>query len=123
MIDGVPTLQPLTIGDIPVVVPFNAQVSVLREAIPVAARVRTVDKFQGQEAPIVIYSMTRSSAGEASRGISFLYSRNRMNVATSRAICLAVLVCNPNILTPDCHSPEHLRLVNGVCRFEELGNS
>ncbi len=120
MIDRVLTVQSLAIEDILVVAPFNAQVSALREALPSGARVGTVDKFQGQEAPIVIYSMTSSSAEEAPRGISFLYSRNRMNVATSRAKCLAILVCNPNILTPDCHSPEHLRLVNGVCRFEEL---
>jgi uncharacterized protein len=120
MVDGLPTLQSLTTEDILVVAPFNAQVSALREALPSGARVGTVDKFQGQEAPIVIYSMTSSSAEEAPRGISFLYSRNRMNVATSRAKCLAILVCSPNILTPDCNSPEHLRLANGVCRFEEL---
>ncbi len=121
MVDGVPTLQSLTIEDILVVAPFNAQVSALREALPFGARVGTVDKFQGQEAPIVIYSMTSSSAEDAPRGISFLYSRNRMNVATSRAKCLAILVCSPNILTPDCNSPEHLRMVNGLCRFSELG--
>lgn len=117
---GYLSLQPLTVGDILVVFPFNAQVRAVREAIAVAARVGTVDKSQGQEAPTVIYSMTSSSAEEVPRGVSFLYSRNRMNVATSRAKGLAILVFSPNILSPDCNSPTHLRLVNGLCRFSEL---
>jgi uncharacterized protein len=121
--DGVPVQKPLTIEDILVVAPFNAQVNAIRERLPEGARVGTVDKFQGQEAPIVIYSMTSSSAEDAPRGISFLYSRNRLNVATSRAKCLAILVCSPSILTPDCNSPEHLRLANGICRFEELART
>jgi uncharacterized protein len=121
--DGVPVQKPLTIEDILVVAPFNAQVNAIRERLPEGARVGTVDKFQGQEAPIVIYSMTSSSAEDAPRGISFLYSRNRLNVATSRAKCLAILICNPNILTPHCHSPENLRLANGICRFEELART
>ncbi len=77
MVDGIPTLLPIMLNDILVVAPFNAQVSALRDALPSGARVGTVDKFQGQEAPIVIYSMTSSSAEDAPRGLSFLYSRNR----------------------------------------------
>ena len=86
MIEGVPTLQSLAIEDILVVVPLNVQVSALGEALPSGARLGTVDKFQGQEAPIVLYSMTSSSAEEAPRGISFHYSRNRMSVAKGYGI-------------------------------------
>lgn len=116
--NGEPKLKMITHEDVLVVAPFNAQVSALRDALPVA-RVGTVDKFQGQEAPVVIYSMTSSSAEDAPRGISFLYIRHRMNVATSRAKCIAILVCSPEILTPNCSSPEQIRLANGVCRFAE----
>jgi uncharacterized protein len=121
--DGVPVQKPLTIEDILVVAPFNAQVNAIRERLPEGARVGTVDKFQGQEAPIVIYSMTSSSAEDAPRGMSFLYCRNRMNVATSRAQCLALLVCAPPILSPACGTPDHMRLANGLCRFRELGSA
>ena len=122
MIDKVPMLQPLSIKDILVVAPFNAQVSALREALPKGARVGTVDKFEGQEAPIVIYSMTSSSAEESPRGIGFLYSRNRMNVATSRAKCMAILVCSARLLSPECSSPSQINLANGVCSFAELAS-
>ena len=111
---------PLTLQDILIVAPYNAQVSALRSALPDEARVGTVDKFQGQEAPVVIYSMTSSSADDAPRGMGFLYNRNRMNVATSRARCVAILVCSPRVLSPECVSPEQIRLANGLCRFNEL---
>jgi len=120
--DGLAAFKTIGCDDVLVVAPFNAQVSALRDALP-AARVGTVDKFQGQEAPVVIYSMTSSSAEDAPRGIPFLYSRNRMNVATSRAKCLAILVCSPQILAPNCNSPEQIRLANGVCRFHELSQT
>jgi len=119
-VNGVPTLQTLSLVDILVVAPFNAQVHALRESLPEAALVGTVDKFQGKEAPVVIYSMTSSSAEDAPRGISFLYSRNRLNVATSRAKCLVILVCSPSILTLYCKTPDQMRLANGLCRFREL---
>jgi uncharacterized protein len=79
-----------------------------------------VDKFQGQEAPIVIYSMTTSSAEEAPRGMEFLFSANRLNVATSRARCLAVLVGNPAVLAPVCRAPRQMLLANAFCRFAEM---
>ena len=63
--------------------------------------------------------MTSSSAEDAPRGVSFLYSRNRLNVATSRAKCLVILVCSPAILTPECKNPDQMRLANGLCRFRE----
>ena len=112
--------KPLTLQDVLVVAPYNAHVAVLRSTLPAGARVGTVDKFQGQEAPIVIYSMATSTADEAPRGMEFLYSLHRLNVATSRARCVAAIVANPALLTPDCRTPEQMRLANPFCRFLEL---
>jgi hypothetical protein len=84
----------LGLDDILIIAPYNAQVFALQERIP-GARIGTVDKFQGQEAPIVIYSMTTSSHADAPRGMEFLYSPNRFNVATSRAKCVCILVGSP----------------------------
>ena len=111
---------PITLDDILVVAPYNAQVSALIEALPDGARVGTVDKFQGQEAPIVLYSIATSSAEEAPRGMEFLFSANRLNVATSRARCLAVLVGNPAVLAPICRAPRQMQLANAFCRFAEM---
>ena len=74
-------------SDIIVVAPYNAQVNALRVALPGSIRVGTVDKFQGQEAPICLVSMTASSADETARGMEFLFSLNRINVAVSRGLC------------------------------------
>ena len=112
-------VQDLTLGDILIVAPYNAQVSALEKALP-GARVGTVDRFQGQEAAVVLYSMTTSSADEAPRGMEFLYSPNRLNVATSRARCLAVLVGNPAVFTPPFRTPRQMMLANGFCRFREM---
>lgn len=113
-------LNKITLGDILIVAPFNAQVSALTKSLPDGAKVGTVDKFQGQEAPIVIYSMASSSVDVAPRGIKFLFNRNRMNVASSRAKCLVLLVGSPALLDADCSTPEQMRLANGVCRYIEL---
>ena len=118
--------HPIGLREVLVVAPYNAQVAALREALPKGARVGTVDKFQGQEAPIVIYSTATSSAQDAPRGMEFLFNPNRLNVATSRARCLAVLVGNPALLGPDCSSVRQMQLANGLCRFGEMadeGNS
>ncbi|MCY3842441.1 MAG: TM0106 family RecB-like putative nuclease, partial [Acidobacteria bacterium] len=112
--------HPLTLQDMLVVAPYNAQVAALRAALPDGARVGTVDKFQGQEAPIVLYSMATSSAADAPRGMEFLYSLHRLNVATSRARCVAAIVASPALLAPDCRTPEQMRLANAFCRFLEL---
>ncbi|MBO6574430.1 MAG: TM0106 family RecB-like putative nuclease [Rhodothermales bacterium] len=109
----------LTIDDILVVAPYNDQVGASVRELPDGARVGTVDKFQGQEAPVVIYSMASSSAEDAPRGMSFLYSPNRLNVATSRARCVCVLVASPAVLEPECVSVEAMRWANGVCAFGE----
>jgi uncharacterized protein len=80
----------------------------------------TVDRFQGQQAAAVICSMTTSSVEEIPRGIEFLLSRTRLNVAVSRAHALAIVVGSPNLLTVTCRSVEQLRMANGLCRFVEL---
>jgi uncharacterized protein len=83
-------------------------------------RVGTVDKFQGQEAPLVIYSMTTSSHADAPRGMEFLYSLNRLNVASSRAKCIFVLIACPMVFEAECRTAEQMRLANAYCRFLEL---
>lgn len=114
--------HPLTLDDILVVAPYNAQVQALTKALPRGARVGTVDKFQGQEAPLVIYSLATSSAEDAPRGIEFVLSANRFNVAISRARCVAVLVASPELMRPRCRTPEQMRLANAFSRFRELAS-
>jgi predicted RecB family nuclease len=115
--------RPLTYADVVVVAPYNAQVRCLREKLPTAVRVGTVDKFQGQEAPVVFYSMASSSGEDVPRGLDFLFSRNRLNVAISRAECLAYLVASPRLLDASCRTVEQMRLANGLCRLVELAES
>ncbi|MCH7675191.1 nuclease, partial [candidate division KSB1 bacterium] len=112
-------IKTLGTKDILIVAPYNAQVGALQNRLP-EIRVGTVDKFQGQEAPVVIYSMASSSAEDAPRGMGFLYSPNRLNVATSRARCICILVAAARLLEPDCRTPEQMRWANGLCRFREL---
>jgi superfamily I DNA and/or RNA helicase len=107
--------------DVLVVAPYNAQVGAIQRELP-EARVGTVDKFQGQEAPISVYSMTTSSPEEAPRGMGFLYSRNRLNVATSRARCVALVVAEPALLRVRARTPEQMRLANALCRFAEIAS-
>ena len=118
--DGVE--RPLTREDLMVVAPYNAQVTALMAALP-DVRVGTVDKFQGQQAPVVIVSLTTSTYDEAPRGMSFLYSANRLNVATSRAKGLCIIVGNPKLFEPDCRTPEQMRLANAFCRYLELATA
>jgi uncharacterized protein len=109
----------LGLDDILVVAPFNMQVRALRERLPAGARVGTVDKFQGQQAPVVFLSMTSSSGEDVPRGMDFLFSRNRLNVAVSRAQALAVVVCSPRLLWARCNTVEQMRLVNALCAFAD----
>ncbi len=111
-----------TIGpeDVLVVAPYNNQVGMIRGLLPDGARVGTVDKFQGQEAPVVVYSMTSTSAEDAPRGVSFLYDLNRLNVAVSRAKALAVVVMSEELLDAAVRTPEQLRQVNALCRLVEM---
>lgn len=109
----------LTLNDILIIAPYNAQVAELTARLP-GARIGTVDKFQGQEAPVVIFSMATSSPEEAPRGMEFLYSLNRLNVAVSRARAAGILVANPALFEPDCRSPDQIRLANAFCRYIEM---
>jgi superfamily I DNA and/or RNA helicase len=109
----------LTVQDILIVAPYNDQVNRLREKLP-DAQVGTVDKFQGQEAAVVIYSMAASSAEDAPRGMEFLYNLNRFNVATSRAHCACIVVGSPRLFAPECRTPHQLELANALCRYAEL---
>lgn len=94
-------IRDLTLQDILVVAPYNAQVGALIEGMPeLKDRIGTVDRFQGQEAPVVIYSMTSSSPEDAPRGMEFLYDPHRFNVATSRALAMCILVGNPSFSIP-----------------------
>src|SRR5262249_55176696 len=110
----------LTLADILIVAPYNAQVSALASSLPEGARVGTVDKFQGQEAPVVFYSMTTSTPEDAPRGMEFLYSQNRLNVAISRARCVAVLIASPALFQVQCKTPRQMRLANAFCRYLEM---
>ncbi|MBI2524444.1 MAG: TM0106 family RecB-like putative nuclease [Candidatus Rokubacteria bacterium] len=113
------TVRPLRPADFMVVAPYNAQVRRLRAGLPAGVRVGTVDKFQGQEAPVVFFSMAASSGEDVPRNLAFLFSRNRLNVAISRAQCLAILVCSPRLLEARCQSIEEMELVNALCRLAE----
>jgi uncharacterized protein len=108
-------------GDIIVVAPYNAQVNALRAALPELVRVGTVDRFQGQEAPVCLVSMTASSIEEVPRGMEFLFSRNRINVAVSRAKALALVFASPRLLEARCATVDQLRLVNVLCALREAG--
>jgi predicted RecB family nuclease len=112
----------LSWDDLLVVAPYNAQVRAISDLLPAAgkSRVGTVDKFQGQEAAVSIYSMTTSTPEEAPHGLEFLYSRHRLNVATSRARCMSIVVASPELLTVRCHTAAQMNLANALCRFVEL---
>ncbi|MET4001226.1 TM0106 family RecB-like putative nuclease [Marinobacterium sp. MBR-109] len=110
---------PITLDDILIIAPYNAQVFEIQQLLP-NARVGTVDKFQGQEAPIAIFSMATSSFADAPRGMEFLYSPNRLNVAISRAKCMAILVASPYVFDAECRTPRQMQLANAFCRYLEM---
>ena len=110
-------------NDILVVTPYNVQANYLQSILPKSARVGTVDKFQGQEALVVIVSMVTSSAEDLPKNIEFLYSKNRMNVALSRAQCLAVVVANPNLMEISCKTVDQMKLVNMLCWLHEYAKN
>lgn len=115
--------HPITLDNILVVAPYNVQVNLLKRTLPEGARIGTVDKFQGQEAEVVIISMTTSSGDCLPRFVDFLFSKNRLNVAISRARSLAIIVANPNLLSVKCRSPEDMALVNTLCWVQEYAHS
>jgi uncharacterized protein len=113
----------LTAADILVVTPYNAQIRDIEDALDSSrvadVKVGTVDKFQGRQAPVVIYSMASSSAEDAPRGLEFLYDPHRLNVATSRARAMAIIVASPEIPRPWCTTPRQMQIVNATCEAWE----
>ncbi len=119
-------VRPVGRDGILIVTPYNAQIRAIQGAFAARGltgfRVGTVDKFQGREAPVVIYSMATSSADEAPRGLEFLYDRHRLNVATSRARVMAIIVASPDLIRVSCRTPHQMILANALCRaWEERG--
>jgi predicted RecB family nuclease len=114
--------RPLQLEDILIIAPYNAQVALLRSSLPVQVQVGTVDKFQGKQAPIVIYSMASSSTEDAPRGMDFLYNGNRLNVAISRAKTATIIVASPKLFIPECRTPAQMKMANAFCRYLEMAN-
>jgi len=121
------TRRPITVGDVIVIAPYNAQVAEIQAALVRRlgrrGNVGTVDKFQGREGVVAIYSMTSSSREDAPRDMGFLYSRNRLNVAISRARSVALLVASPTLLQAGCRTPEQMRMVDALCRYVEVAEA
>ena len=111
------TTKEISLKDMLFVAPYNAQVALLQKKLGADAKVGSVDKFQGQQAPIVFFSMCASDANEISRGMEFLYNMNRINVAISRAQSMAIVVGNPALFCPTVNSIEQMKLVNLVSRL------
>lgn len=108
---------PLALKDFLFIAPYNAQVRALQAALPANARVGSVDKFQGQQAPVCVLSLCSSYGEYGSRGLAFILDRNRINVAVSRAQCLAVVVADPRIATAAAGSIDEMALVNLFCKL------
>lgn len=111
-------------ADFMVVAPYNDQVRAIRQALSTNKRtakveVGTVDRFQGREAAVVLFSMTTSSSEFMPRTAGFLFSRNRLNVAISRARCLAVLVCTDKLLATRAETVDEMRMIGALCSFVE----
>jgi uncharacterized protein len=121
-VDRKGVVHDLGADDVLVLAPYNAQVAALRRKLQDAGirRVGTVDKFQGQQAAVVVYSCTSSSPEDAPRGMEFLYDPHRFNVATSRARAVVIVVASPRLFAAECRSPAQMRMVNGLCRYREL---
>ena len=113
------TTKPLELRDFLFIAPYNAQVRALKDVLPAGARVGSVDKFQGQEAPVCVLSLCSSYGEYGSRGLAFIIDRNRVNVAVSRAQCLAVVVADPRIAGTTAKSLEDMKLLNLLCKLNE----
>lgn len=111
-----------SLDDLLVVAPYNQQVRLLREAVP-GAEVGTVDKFQGRQAAVVIISMAASDLGSSIRGMEFLLSKKRLNVAISRAKILAIVVANSSLSRHSCTTVEQAALLNMFCRLVQDGGA
>jgi uncharacterized protein len=117
----------MTLDDIVIVAPYNAHVAAIERAFAGAGLGRpfagTVDRFQGQERPVSIYAMGTSAPEDAPRGMEFLYSLNRLNVATSRARCVTAVVCSPSLMRVACRTPRQMELANGLCLAVEAAEA
>jgi len=122
-IDAAGNAAQLEPAHILVITPYNAQLARLAERLPERVEVGTVDKFQGRQAPVVIYSMATSIPELAPRGMEFLYNLNRLNVATSRAQCAAIVVASSRLFEPECKSPEQMKLASALCRLREMATA
>ncbi|WNM57870.1 TM0106 family RecB-like putative nuclease [Candidatus Nitrospira allomarina] len=111
--------KPLALEDFLFIAPYNAQVRALQIALPDGARVGSVDKFQGQEAPVCILSLCSSYGEYGSRGLAFILDRNRVNVAISRAQCLAIVVGDPRIAGTPPGSLDDMKLLNLFCKLTD----
>ena len=114
--------RPLGLSDFLFIAPYNAQVRALNSGLPDGARVGSVDKFQGQEAPVCILSLCSSYGEYGSRGLGFILDRNRINVAISRAQCLAIVVADPRIAGTAAGSLEEMKLINLFCKLTTLSD-
>jgi superfamily I DNA and/or RNA helicase len=117
--------HPLTAADVIVVTPYNDQRRLLNAALAAnpatdGVEVGTVDKFQGREAAVVLFSMATSSAEFMPRNADFLFSKNRLNVAISRARCLAYLVCTEDLLNTGARSVAEMTLISSLCSLVEM---
>ena len=119
---GTKQFRNMGLENVLVVTPYNVQVNYLKSILPEGAQVGTVDKFQGQEAEVVIISMVTSSAEDLPRNIEFLYSKNRLNVAISRARTLTVIIASPGLLEILCQTVDQMRLVNTLCWVREFAS-
>ena len=117
------TIGRMQLADILFVAPYNLQVRKLRDRLPAGARVGSVDKFQGQEAPVVIISMCSSAGDFGTRGLQFLLNKNRLNVAVSRAKSLTIVVGDPDIAHTSVNSVKDMELVNMFCRLVQHSQS
>ena len=106
----------MTLDEILIVAPYNAQVGLLKKTLPPGSRIGTVDKFQGQEAQVVIVSMASSSTADSPRGMEFLLNRNRLNVAVSRGKCLSIIICSPHLLESTARAVEDIARLNVLGR-------
>ena len=109
----------LTPDKILVTAPYNVQVNRLQQRLAGKARVGTVDKFQGQEAPVAIHSLTASSGDNAPRGVGFLLEPNRLNVAISRAQCLSIVVGSPSLASGIANTVAEAEQINRLCEVIE----
>ena len=113
--------RPFTHDDVLVVAPYNMQVNLLKERLPDTISIGTIDKFQGQEAPVVIVSMAVSDLDESPRGLDFVFDKNRLNVAISRAKALVLIVASPKLKAASAKSIAQMEKVGMFLRLTDQG--